>query len=104
MTPEENTTFERLRRILAKEFEVAPELIHPESRMDELAIDSLAVIEVIFQLEDEFDISFPQVPGKLQTISDLVSRVDRLARSNVRARCSRVRGESSHTGWASLYS
>ena len=79
MTPEENTTFERVRKILAKEFEVAPELIHPESRMDELAIDSLAVIEVIFQLEDEFEISFPQEPGKLQTISDLVSRVDRLA-------------------------
>ncbi len=79
MTPEENTTFERLRRILAKEFEVAPELIHPTARMDELAIDSLAVIEVIFQLEDEFNISFPQEPGKLQTISDLVSRVDRLA-------------------------
>ena len=79
MSPEENTTFERLRKILAKEFEVPPELIHPAARMDELTIDSLAVIEVIFQLEDEFGISFPQQPGKLQTIGDLVSCVDRLA-------------------------
>ena len=80
MSPEENATFERLREILAKEFEVAPELIHPEARMDELAIDSLAVIEVIFQLEDVFGVSFPQEPGKLQlqTIGDLVSCVDRL--------------------------
>ena len=80
MSAEENTTIERLREILAKEFEVAPELIRPEARMDELAIDSLAVIEVIFQLEDEFEISFPQEPGKLQlqTIGDLVSCVDRL--------------------------
>ena len=78
MSTEENTTFERLRQILAKEFDVAPELIHPTARMDELAIDSLAVIEVIFQLEDAFDISFPQEPGQLQTVGDLVARVDRL--------------------------
>ena len=79
MSLEENTTFERLRQILAKEFEVAPELIHPAARMDELAIDSLAVIEVIFQLEDEFEISFPQEQARtLQTIGDLVSCVDRL--------------------------
>jgi len=78
LSTEENTTFERLRQILAKEFDVAPELIHPAARMDELAIDSLAVIEVIFQLEDAFDISFPQEPGQLQTVGDLVARVDRL--------------------------
>ena len=78
MSIEENTTFERLRQILAKEFDVAPELIHPAARMDKLAIDSLAVIEVIFQLEDAFDISFPQEPGQLQTVGDLVARVDRL--------------------------
>jgi acyl carrier protein len=78
LSPDENPTFERVRQILAKEFEVAPDLIRPEARMDELAIDSLAVIEVIFQLEDEFEISFPQQPGQLQTISDLVARVDRL--------------------------
>ena len=76
MSTEESTTFERLRQILAKEFDVAPELIHPAARMDELAIDSLAVIEVIFQLEDAFDISFPQEPGQLQTVGDLVARVD----------------------------
>jgi acyl carrier protein len=79
LSPEESTTLERLRQILAKEFEVAPELIHPAARMDQLAIDSLAVIEVMFQLEDEFKISFPQEPGKLQTVGDLVSCVDRLA-------------------------
>lgn len=79
MSPEEETIFERLRQILAKEFEVVPELIHPTARMDELAIDSLAVIEVMFRLEDEFKISFPQDPGELKTVGDLVSTIDRLA-------------------------
>jgi len=87
LSVEADTTFERLRQILAKEFEVAPELIHPAARMDQLAIDSLAVIEVIFQLEDEFNISFPHEPGKLQTIGDLASCVDRLT-TEQRARVS----------------
>jgi acyl carrier protein len=79
LSPEEQSIFERLRQILAKEFEVAPELIHPTARMDELKIDSLAVIEVMFQLEDEFKVNFPQDPGELKTVGDLVSAIDRLA-------------------------
>lgn len=78
MSPEENSTFERLRQMLAKKFEVAPELIHPTARMDQLGIDSLAVIEVMFMVEDEFKINFPQDPGEVQTLGDLASCVDRL--------------------------
>ncbi len=73
-----NTTFERLRVILQKEFEVSPELIEPAARLDQLAIDSLAVIEVMFRLEDEFKISFPQDPGELLTVGDLASAIDRI--------------------------
>jgi acyl carrier protein len=87
LSSEESQTFERLRQILAKEFEVAPELIHPTARMDELALDSLAVIEVIFRLEDEFNITFPQNPEKLHTVGDLASLADRLA-TEQRARAS----------------
>ena len=79
MSAQVSTTFERLRAILAEKFEVAPELIDPAARMDQLGIDSLAVIEVIFQIEDEFKISIQSDPGELQTLADLVACVDRLA-------------------------
>ena len=79
MSAQESTTFERLRAILADKFEVAPELIEPTARMDQLGIDSLAVIEVVFQIEDEFKISIHEDPGELKTLADLVSCVDRLA-------------------------
>jgi len=78
LSPEESKTFELLRQILTKDFEVAPDLIHPAARLDQLAIDSLAVIEVMFRLEDEFKISFPQDPGELSTVGDLASSIDRL--------------------------
>ena len=79
MSAQHSTTFDRLRAILAEKFEVAPELIDPAARMDQLGIDSLAVIEVIFQIEDEFKISIQSDPGDLQTLGDLVGCVDRLA-------------------------
>jgi acyl carrier protein len=79
LSPEHNATFERVRQILAKEFEVASEQIQPTARLDQLAIDSLAVIDVMFQLEDEFKISFPKDPGQMPTVGDLVSCIDRLA-------------------------
>lgn len=78
MSAEEGKTFEVLRQILTKEFEVAPELINPAARLDQLAIDSLSVIEVMFRLEDEFKINFPQDPGDLSTVGDLASSIDRL--------------------------
>jgi acyl carrier protein len=74
----QESTFERLQRILATEFEVAGDIITPTARLDSLGIDSLAVIEVIFRLEDEFKVSFPQDPGELPTIGDLVAAIDRL--------------------------
>ena len=78
MSSSQESTFERLQRILAKEFEVASDIIIPTARLDSLGIDSLAVIEVIFRLEDEFKISFSQEPGDLPTIADLVSAIDQL--------------------------
>jgi acyl carrier protein len=74
----QESTLERLQRILANEFEVAADIITPAARLDSLGIDSLAVIEVIFRLEDEFKVSFPQDPGELPTIGDLVAAIDRL--------------------------
>jgi acyl carrier protein len=73
-----DSTFARLKRILSNEFEVAPDIIVPTARLDSLGIDSLAVIEVIFRLEDEFKISFPQDPGELATIGALVAAIDQL--------------------------
>ena len=78
MNSPQDSTFDRLQRILANEFEVATDIIVPTARLDSLGIDSLAVIEVIFRLEDEFKVSFPQDPGELPTISDLIAAIDRL--------------------------
>lgn len=71
-------TYDRLVRILADEHKLAVETLSPEARLDELGIDSLAVMELLFKVEEEFDIRVPNDQVALLTIQDLVSYVNDL--------------------------
>ena len=57
-------------------------MLQPEARLEDLAIDSLAVIEVMFEVEEKFGITVPSEPAALQTqmktVGDLVAYVDKL--------------------------
>lgn len=76
------TTLQSVQAILKTNFDLAPEVLQPDARLEDLAIDSLAVIEVMFAVEEEFGITVPSAPAALQTqmktIADLVAYVDQL--------------------------
>lgn len=76
------TTIECLRKIIAREFEVDPQLLQADARLEDLAIDSLGVIEIMFAVEEEFGIIVPPEPpdtqSSIDTLDDLVHYVDRL--------------------------
>ena len=76
------TTLQTVQAILKKDFDLAPEVLQPDARLEELAIDSLAVIEVMFEVEEKFGITVPSAPAALQTqmktVGDLVAYVDKL--------------------------
>ncbi len=76
------TTLDAIHEILTANFDVAPEALQPEAKLADLAIDSLAVIEVLFEVEDRFKITIPSAPaatqGQLGTVGDLVAYIDRL--------------------------
>ena len=49
--------FEKIRDVLAKQFEIDPETITPDTNLiDDIGADSLDVVELIMALEDEFGI------------------------------------------------
>jgi len=50
---------DRVIRIISEQALVGPEVIRPETRLEELALDSLALVEVVFGIEEAFDISVP---------------------------------------------
>jgi acyl carrier protein len=75
-------TLQSVQAILNANFGLAPEVLQPEAKLEDLAIDSLAVVEVLFAIEDEFKITVPSEPAvlqtRLQTVGDLVAYVDKL--------------------------
>ena len=74
------TTFDRLQTILIKKFSVPAERIQIDSPLESLGLDSLDLIEVLFEVEDEFKIRIPQDGSSLKTatIHDIVDNIDKL--------------------------
>ncbi|MDL2217271.1 acyl carrier protein [Christensenellaceae bacterium OttesenSCG-928-M15] len=70
--------FEKVREIIAKQLDIEEESITMESRLvDDLKADSLDVVELIMDLEQEFDMEIPdeELP-KVHTVGDIVEYVD----------------------------
>lgn len=61
---------DRLVKILINEYKIPAEKLVPNARLDELGIDSLGVIELVFKIEDDFSIRFPSDQVALATVGD----------------------------------
>ena len=76
------STLERLRELLARDFEIAPEALRPDATLEALEIDSLRMIEILFCVEDEFKVAVPaehaELKAKLRTFGDLAAYIDGL--------------------------
>jgi acyl carrier protein len=56
---------------------VNPESIRPEASFDELGIDSLDRINILFELESAFDIQVPDEEARsITSVSDIVQRLE----------------------------
>jgi acyl carrier protein len=76
------STLERLRALLTRDFEIAPEALRPDATLEGLEIDSLRMIEILFCVEDEFKVSVPadhaELRAKIHTLGDLAEYIDGL--------------------------
>ena len=50
---------DRVLEIIAEQAVVEPSDVTPDSTLEDLGIDSLGLVECIFAIEEEFDISIP---------------------------------------------
>ena len=72
------TTFETMKRIIIKDFELAAERLSPDTPLADIELDSLAVTELIFALEDEFNVTARSNGQGMQTLGDIASYIDQL--------------------------
>ena len=76
------TSYEGLCEILARDYQLAPENLTPATPLKELEIDSLGVIELIFAIEEKFDVTANDADADpvqdFKTLGDVAAYIDRL--------------------------
>jgi acyl carrier protein len=72
------TTLERLSAILMEENKLPPDRLTLDAPLENLGIDSLGTVELLWNIEDAFGIKLPPDPVDLGTLGDVVRYVDEL--------------------------
>ena len=69
---------ERVITTIAKAVPLDRSLIKPDSTFDELGVESLDVVNIVFELEDEFEIEIPNDfnMSELETIADVTRAIE----------------------------
>lgn len=68
---------ERITALLIDKYGVAHERITPVASMADLGLDSLSVAEMVFDIEDMFEITFEPEDADFSTFGEAVTLVDR---------------------------
>jgi acyl carrier protein len=75
---------ERIITGLAKILKIQPSEVQKEARLiEDLDIDSLDILELIFELEEEFNIEIPQDKSPFVTVQDVISYVQEKTKGGV---------------------
>ena len=75
-----STTLERLQQLFVTKLDYNIEELKPTTTLEELGLDSLDMIEFMFDIENEFNIKIPDREFKVTTIQEIVDGVDRFIR------------------------
>ncbi|ACM60258.1 acyl carrier protein [Caldicellulosiruptor bescii] len=70
--------FEKVKKIIADKLDIEEDKITPESSfLDDLGADSLDIVELIMELEEEFGIEIPDEDAeKIRTVADAVKYIE----------------------------
>jgi acyl carrier protein len=70
---------ERVRKVIAASKRIPEDKVTVDSTFEELGIDSMDAVEILFALENEFDISIPDEEVKtVRNVRQMVEGVERL--------------------------
>jgi acyl carrier protein len=72
------TTFEGLREILVKDYELDPARLTESTLLTDIELDSLALTELIFSLEDKYNVIAKTNGAGLVTLGDVARYIDGL--------------------------
>ena len=64
--------------LFAETFGIAEDKLLPSATLESLGLDSLAVIEFLFQIEDQFHIQIPDQANPPRTLEEMVQLIEPL--------------------------
>jgi len=67
-----------LTEVLADKYDVAPDAIRAGASMKDLGLDSLMVVDFLFEVEDHYDIEVPEDRVDFATLGDAAALIDEL--------------------------
>jgi acyl carrier protein len=75
------TPYAFLAKILSEKYDVSSDAISLEATVTELGLDSLTVVELLFDVEDEFGIEIPEERATFETLAEAAALVDELVQA-----------------------
>jgi acyl carrier protein len=71
-------TLQQLTELIHKKFDIETSVLQPDLPMEEYGMDSLSLAELLFTIEEDFDIEFPERPENIDTLTGLAALIDQL--------------------------
>jgi len=72
------SSLSELQELIHTKFGIDPASLDPHASMRERGVDSLALVEFVFAVEDKYGISVPDENASLDTLAELAAVVDKL--------------------------
>lgn len=72
------STLKELQDLIHQKYGIAPEELDPQASMREKGMDSLALAEFVFAIEDHFKIEVPDDNPNIDTLAELAALVDKV--------------------------
>jgi acyl carrier protein len=72
------SSLKELQDLIHEKYGIEPASLDPNASMRERGIDSLALVEFVFAIEDKFGISVPDNDPNIDTLAQLAALVDKV--------------------------
>ncbi len=67
----------KIKALISEHFGIEPEKLVPETEIASFGIDSLAMIEFMFEMEEKFNIRMADSRAPLVTVADVINEIER---------------------------
>ena len=72
-------TLELLRQYLQNKASIDPAKVTPEARLEDIGVDSLILIDLMFELEESLNVRVPDMDSRPTTVAELIDLFDSLS-------------------------